>query len=67
MPDFRLLFNTTQGHLLRGGTAPSPAGGVTQQLRALATLWKSQVWFSAPTWWLTILCNSDSRESDILF
>lgn len=59
---FRLLFNTTQGHLLRGGTALSPAGDVTQQLRALATLWKPYVWFSALTWWLTTLCNSDSSS-----
>ena len=40
---------------------------ISQQLRASAPLWRTGVWFSAPTQQLTAICNFSSRGSDTLF
>jgi hypothetical protein len=40
-------------------------GEMAYWLRAPDAL--SKVFFSAPTWWLTTICRSSSRESNTLF
>jgi hypothetical protein len=38
---------------------------MTQPLKALAALPEEEVLFPAPTWLLTAVCNSSSRESKV--
>lgn len=40
---------------------------IAQWLRHWLFFLRSQVWFPAPTWWLTIICNSSFRSSNALF
>lgn len=38
------------------------AGEATQWLRAWAALSEDCIWFPAPTWWVTTMCNSRARD-----
>lgn len=46
---------------------PFGTGEVAPKLRALAVLPQTIVWFPAPTPQLTTICNSNSREFNLLF
>ena len=40
---------------------------MAQWLRAFTVLQRTWVQYPAPIWWLTIICNSSSREANTLF